>query len=141
MNEKYNKVRCCVSRKNRKVRGKKWFLLKQVFLVCTQLDSARDGLLPLLASEKSSRLLFPLSEEEGSPALGTGSLGPECAERCRVLPGSQHASWAVSGARSGSKPSAAVVPALLPGHTQQHWEEEGLATRVSLGQFLRCQWS
>lgn len=104
----------CVSSSNRKVRGKKWFLLNQVFLVC--ISWTQRGMDCCLCQknqlQKNPHSCFPFLETERSPALGIRPLGPEC---CDALPSSWHTSWAVR-AGSGSHASAAAVPAPLPGH-------------------------
>lgn len=95
----------CISRNNRKARGIKQFLLKHVFLVCTQLESARGGLLPLSASGKSSHLLFPLSGE-GKPSTGPWH---QHAVHCPGLPSTHHG--------LGEELTQAANPVLLlPGH-------------------------
>lgn len=98
------------------------------------LNWNQQGLLPLSASGNSSHLLFPCSGE-GKPC--TGPWTPACS----ALPwAAQHTPWAGRGAHSGSKASAAGSQLCSLG-TSTPWQEEGPATRVSQGQFLRCKWS
>lgn len=100
----------CVSSSNRKARGKKWFLLNQVFLVC--ISWTQRGMDCCLCQlQKNPHSCFPFLETEGSPALGIRPLGPE---RCDALPSSWHTSWAVR-AGSGSHASALRCQLRSPG--------------------------
>lgn len=119
----------CVNRNNRKATSIKQFLLKQVFLVCTQLESARGGL--FLSFRKI--LTFVVSSFWRREALHRSLIAA-----CSALPwAALHTPWAGRGAHSGSKPSAAGSQLCSLG-TSIPWQEEGPATRVSQGQFLRC---
>lgn len=92
-------VRSCINKNNRKARGIKQFLLKQVFLVCTQLESARGGL--FLSFRKI--LTFVVSSFWRREALHR-SLIAACSALTQAA---LHTPWAGRGAHSGSKPSAA----------------------------------